>query len=590
LTDEQLLALCRDLGDDEGSLRFFVSHSSAPVHATSHSASSFSPTSVSTIPPPVLPLQNGAYGLLRARSRSKHGSVSSASERLPPEVGAGYDASVSDDVEMGDRDTNRSTIRPPPRSAASGFKNYPSSPDRGRRPSGPQPRPMSPLYPIRPGSPPNARDQGPDVSSTRVDKYRNITPPPLPPLPPPASLSPISASFHDSTLTPSVQIRPNRSGSDAAAEREQALQASEDQLEQVGRQWQQYRQKDDRNKLDRAGRDKYATPSKGRRHLSKQRSVDVEESSDRLGQGDTWVVVDNGTPRAPSKSASSAGPDGPRTSPSILRDRRNPPYLPYTQTSGYNGRLPIPIAARNPPPPPTVGSNEPRPSSSRTTAQAPLPSTYFVTWKVPDKTDQKAPPVSTPPWSRLGAKSMNDLRNPQYGGIPPNLQPGQRNNLPSRPERREGVPIPVNTYTDGPTSGRDPTGSNMPGLPKSHEVLRPPPRPLPKQGSSSSSQSPSVNFSQSPPKVYGTWVPPLQPPPSNYSTLISPSSDPMPRPQSAIGNPPQRYYPNRNFSNDQDDTDTPHSLSPLRQGNMPGRLAIGRDESSSLPNQTAGLA
>lgn len=571
LTDEQLLNLCRERGDDP--LWFFVSHSSAPVHETSHSASSVSPTTVSTIPPPVLPLQNGAYGSLRPRSRSKHGSISSASERLPPEVGAGYEASVSDDLDIGERDSNRSTMRAAP--SRSTHKTYPSSPDRGRRPSGSHVRPMSPLSTMRPSSP-IACAQSLETPSTRADIYGSVipTPPPAPPVP---SLSPTSASFTDNGLAPPLRTRHARSGSDAAAEREQVLQASEDQIEQVGRQWQHYRQKDDnRGKLDRV-RDRYASPVKTRGQRNK-RSGDADEGSDRLGQSDSWVVIGNETPRATSKSSSSLAQDGQRVSPSILKDRSRLPYTP----PGYSGRLTTPKAVRSPPPPPTAGAGDSRSSSSRTTAQAPLPSNWAVTWKVPDKMNPKTPLTSTTQLSRLTAKSMTDLRNPSHNGIPINMQPGSRgSNLPlARPERREGVLIPTTTYTDGPSSGRDLTGSNVPGLPKSYDAHRPPPRPLLRQGSSP--QNPPLVSSQSPPKSYGPWIPPLQPPPNNYSTLTSPSIDSLPRPQSAMGNGTQRYQ-NRNYNNDQDDNEavSPYLSSPLRQGGMTGRLGIGRDEGPS---------
>lgn len=588
LTDEQLFALCCQQGDDEGFLRFFVSHSSAQVHEVPPSATSLSPTSVSTIPPPVLPLNN-AYGPLRpqrrARSRSRHGSASSASERLPPEVGAGYEASVSDDLDNGDRDAHRSTMRPPPsKSMAAAFKNFPSSPDRGRRPSAPPPRPMSPLYTLRSSSPStNTRNPGLEVPPTRVDQYGSITPT-QPPAPPP--LSPNCATFDGNALVLPIQTRHARSGSDAAAQREQILEASENQLE---KQWQQ--QREERGQLDRP-RERGDVARKDRGQRDKQPSTDADESSDKASAAE-WVLVPNDTPRAASKSQ-----DGLRTPSSVPKERsRNQTYSPFKQ-AGYGPRPPIPNPPRNPPPPPPVGGSDTRPGSSRGAGQA-VPSKWVVGWKVPDKADQKALPVSTPQWNRLTAKSMTDLRNTAFSNHPNNLQPGQRrgNQLPvTKPlERREGVsiPIPSNTHGDGSSGGRESNATYLPIVPKSYEPHRTPPRPLPKQGSSSSQTT--LNYSQSPPHSYGMRAPPLPSPPTNgFTGLISPGGDPYPRPQSAFGNSvpsstPQRYQ-NRHPTNDNEDGDTlhsPHPLSPLRQGAINGRLGFGREEGTSIPQSTS---
>jgi len=391
-------------------------------------------------------------------------------------------------------------------------------------------------------------------------------------------LSPNCATFDDNALTPPIQSRHSRSGSDAAAQREQILEASENQRE---RQWQQ--QREERGKVDRP-RDRGEATGKDRGQRDKQPSVDADDSSDKAGSAD-WVLVPTDTPRAAGKTQ-----DGLRTSPSVPKDRnRNQKYPPFKSAGGYGVRPSIPNPPRNPPPPLPVGGNDARPSNSRGAGQA-VPSKWVVGWKVPDKVDQKASSISTPQWNRLAAKSMTDLRNATYNNHPNNLQPSQRrgNQLPvtKPPERREGVsiPIPSNVYGDGSPSGRDPNATYVPGLPKSYEPLRTPPRPLPKQGSSSSQNS--LNHSQSPPQSYGVRA---QPPPANgFPNLISPGGDPYPRPRSAVGNSvpsAAQRYPSRHLTNDTEDSDTlhsPHPMSPLRPGAINVRLGFGREDVASI--------
>lgn len=601
LSDDQLYNLCCDRGDDEGSLRFFVSHASATVHdLSSHSTHSLSPTtavSVSTIPPPVLPYNNSAYNTSlrpnrRPRSGSRHGSVSSASERLPPEVGAGYEASVSDDLDNADRDTNRSTMRPVnSKGIAVAFKNFPNSPDRHRRPSGPIPRPQSPLYTLGPTSPSTGvPESSTDVPPTRVDKYGSITPTP-PSAAPPSALSPSRTNFDDNALTPPVQRRHARSGSDAAAEREQQLEASENQQEQADRMWQQQLQPDDRGKLDRS-RDRNGVIRQERSQRGEnQLTPEFEEGSDKSGQNDSWVVVPHDTPRATITRRPSTAHDTPRNSPSAPRERsRNHAYSPYKQSNGY-GRPHIPNPPRNPPPPLPVGAGESRQPSSRSTPQA-VPPTWPVAWIVPGRQDQKAPPVSTPQWNRIttkNTKSMTDLRNAAYNNHPASMTPGsRRNHQPSTRLPERGVSIPTNTYADGAASARELSSSNVPGVPKSYEQHRSPPRPLPKQASTS--QTSALNISQSPPTSYGSRIPPLHSPPTNGYTALSPSGEPFPRPTSAFGNgnpvtaPPTQRFPGRYYGNDPDDSDnlSPHPMSPHRPTAVNGRLGFGRDEGTSI--------
>lgn len=574
LSDEQLFNLCLERGDDEGSLRFFVSHSSARVHDLSHSTTSLSPTAVSTssIPPPILPHSDNSYVSLRPqrrhRSGSRHGSVSSASERLPPEVGAGYEASVSDDLDMPDRE-HRSTIRPLPssRNAAVAQRNLPTSPDRGPRPGGPMSRPKSPLYRLRTVSPStSSHDLPSEVLPTMVDQYGSITPTP-PNAQPPAGLTPNRASIDDNTLTPPSLRRHVRSGSDAAAEREQVLEASENHREEADKMWQQ--QRNGAGGQDRVRRDNQLTP-------------DGEDSlTEKSSQGDPWVLVPSEIPR-PSKRPSTAN-DSPRTSPTVSKDRhRNQKYGGYKVMGGLHNRAPhIPNPPRNPPPQLPVGAVDRLPGS-RSTPQA-VPRDWLVTSVVPNRQDHKATPVSN--WNNRGltsAKSVGDFRS-----HPTNLQPGTRHKTQTamnRPPER-GISIPNNSYGDGASSA---SGSYVGGQPKSLEQ-RSQPRPLPKQNSS---QASTPITGQSPPNSYGASR--LQSPSSGYSSLYSPGGEPYPRPTSALGSsvtsPVTHRVIGRPYGNDLEDGDnnySPSTMSPYRTTAVNGRLGYGREEGSSIAGRYA---
>lgn len=553
LTDEQLYNLCLERGDDEGSLRFFVSHSSAPVHDLSHSTASISPTTVSTIPPPVLPYSGNSYVSMRPqrrhRSGSRHGSVSSASERLPPEIGAGYEASVSDDMDNTDRE-HRSTIRPLPsnKNVAATQRNLPTSPDRGPRPSGPMSRPKSPLYMLRPISPSKSiHDLPSEVPVTRVDQYGSTTPTP-PNAQPPTCLTPNRASLDDNTSTPPALRRDVRSASDAGAERERALEASENQRlgEDADKMWQQ--QRNGAGRQDHLRRDNQVTP-------------DVEESlTEKSTQGDPWVIVPNDTPRTTSKRPSTAN-DSPRTSPTVTKDRhRNQKYAGFKVMGGLHSRPPhIPTQPRNPPPLP-VGAGDARIPASRSTPQA-VPRDWLVTSIVPNNRVLSS------------AKSLSDLRINSS-----NLQPGSRRGnqtAMNRPSDR-GIPIPNNPYGDGASSAS--------GQPKSLEQHRSPARPLPKQNSS---QASTLITGQSPPKSYTSRL--HSPSNNGYSALYSPGGDPHTRPTSALGSsvtsPVANRGINRPYGNDVEDGDTnysPSTMSPFRSTAMNGRLGYGREEGSSI--------
>jgi hypothetical protein len=187
--------------------------------------SSHSPT-VTTIPPPVLPCDSPGYASLKPkrRSGSRPASLSSASEHLPTDPAAGYEASVSDDLAIAERD--RPNIRHPLPSSSTLFPGAaPSSPRNHRRPNGANPQPVSPIGPpIRTISlpPPPGAER---ARLPGIDKYGPLPPPPLSP-----SLPNFGAQ-DDNSLAPPARAPHHRTGSDPALEREQALRALENQIE-----------------------------------------------------------------------------------------------------------------------------------------------------------------------------------------------------------------------------------------------------------------------------------------------------------------------------------------------------------------------
>ncbi|CAK5280497.1 unnamed protein product [Mycena citricolor] len=167
LSDEKLFSLCRDFGDEKGSLKLLVSHSSARVHEPLPPLNSaLSPTGMV---PPFVPFSPPTHGPLKPRrmSRSRNGSMSSASENLASET-TGYDADFEKD-------------RVPPASLTV-----------------PNGRPL----PARAGSPLPSRSSSPlpRDATVLVDRYGNIMPVP----PPPPPLSPNRATFEieDENVTP----------------------------------------------------------------------------------------------------------------------------------------------------------------------------------------------------------------------------------------------------------------------------------------------------------------------------------------------------------------------------------------------------
>lgn len=528
LGDNQLFELYRDRGDAKGTIKLYVSHSHVPVHK--QSSESLPSPSVPTIPPPVLP-QHALYAPLRPRRRSKsrRGSMSSTSERIPPEAANGYEASVSDDLDQADRDSRRSTIRPPT--------------TQHILPLVTAPRSRSPACYNRPQTPPNLLSPdrvqvlSPETQTLRPDRILggNLPTPPL------STTSPQATRFNDEVYQAPSQWH-GRSGSEAMAlERDRSLQASDGQLAITERQLSRYQ--DPRVREERTRRkdsQPRREPGLRRARPSQHEPIDAERR-----QRDAWTVVPSGIPSSEYRKDRPTTPqDPPRPSGS------SSPRFPAT---GSGSSISIPQQPRDPPPAPPEPSSEPRTRGRRHFGKA-VPQAWSIAWRAPPKTQQTERPLNsppTPPWSKMVAKSMNDLRGSykQQSQIPTSLQPGKARPTPpqlpamptSRPSTSGSAPS-VNGITPTNSSSGDVVVSSshndvLPyqelGIPKTFDNSR------------GGSHSPITGYHPSRPvnqSAYsaGSLLG------ISYPGLTSPGQEP-PRPRSAYGNDPTTspYRPSR---------------------------------------------
>ncbi|KAK7064298.1 MAP kinase [Favolaschia claudopus] len=367
LSDDRLFDLCREFGDDKGSLKLLVSHSSARVHEPPpRPPSSLSPTS--TFVPPFIPFTHAPLQPRRRRSRSRAESSSSASENHQPDT-TDYDA----DHEPDSRHTN-GLLAPN---------------------GGPQPHSASPLP---------SRSSSPFRPPLLYDKLGNLVP--IPPPPPPLS-SPNRATFpvndtNDNDVTPpGTQIRVP---SDAADREEEA------------RNWRNRQ----RTRLDTSAR---------RPRGAKPWQNGDEDSP--AGYSDSWIMVPNNSndsdhPPTPVDSRHSPDTRNSPASASAARARQQLSPNRYKAPSSPYRSLAIPAAPRKAPPPVPAASPESRiPGPSRLPGQ-PVPGKWLVAYKGPDRggSETKAMPTHSTTWHRLtkGHKSMDNLRG--HASIPANLQPG----------------------------------------------------------------------------------------------------------------------------------------------------------------------
>ncbi|KAI0931861.1 hypothetical protein AcW2_000643 [Taiwanofungus camphoratus] len=496
LTDEQLFDLCREQGDDKASLKLFVSPSSASVHEPLQDTMVISPTvNASPVIPPVLP-QHNLYAPLRPlrRSRSRHGSQSSTSERLHPEVAAGYEASVSDDLEHADRETRRATIRPPPQTRLPSSSHRPPSPANGNRPPSPSDAP----------SVDRLRMQcSPEANATRSDVYRAINRAPAAP----HSMSPQNSKFPDdhSSSPPQWDASPGPSP-DTVTERETPIQA-----EYAEKRWRSPQDKEERDSSERERprrKDPQLRRDPGYRHA---KPLNHEPS-------ESWTMVPSDLPSSGYR----------RDRPTTPQDTRSPSSRYGGASPGYGSSPKSHSGSRG-------ASGESRPHGKRSTGKA-VPTMWPVAWSLAGpgpggKIEQK--PIQSHNWSsRMMAKSMTDMRAAYKQQHPPSLQPGR----PTRPTQH---PLPVTNRPS--TSGSATSGTSIShstsatgealssayhdsahngiGIPRSYDGQR-------------GIVSPTGYHATRP--TASTGYPTSQSVGTGYLGLTSPGQEPYPRPRSAV--------------------------------------------------------
>lgn len=437
--------------------------------------------------PPVLPHKASVNPLRpRRRSRSRNGSLSSTSENLPPEVAAGYEADLDyPDGEIKKRPSQH--LIAPPMTTLTAHQLAPR-----RHPSNHN-RPSSPLIqnPEPASSVPNSSDRG--WCQRKEDKYLPAIPTPPHPQPPqlpqpPLPSSPNKASFTSSD-DPLILQNPtlhSRTESDADSDRILTLKVVENADSST-------------MPLRRHGPDNLSI-GKSRQESPRVNANELHPSRRPYDDDDNWEIV-------PSNLVQRHTDEQERVSPTIWSTTRKHGISRQRLTSPYTSRNQHII--NNPPTraPPTApsGVQEIRTTQTRP-ARIPLKHNVFVTWKGEEVGNRKTTQASVVSSSgnRLGKNSTKSMDNLKFS-------PSSRRNLPiTRPP-----PGAVREYT--------PSAITYSGVPKSYEPPRPNfVRPLPAQGSSYGTspdvaQGPSLQYSS---RSY----------PSNH---ISPSQDPLPRPQSA---------------------------------------------------------
>lgn len=464
-----------------------------------------SPT-VNTIPPPVLPQHSLSAPLQPRRTRSRQDSQSSASEHQQPEATTGYEASISDDLEHGERETRRSTIRPSPqqRTLPPQYANSPVA------------QPYRPHSPAGDGPPDRQRIQSLESSSGRRDPYRGSTVP----IPSAAlSTSPQNTRFPEVTRSSpplSWDAQGSASTSDVVADRGGGYNNTSDAYGEQHKDKHRRAYQDERDNLRRKD-------SASRRDAAPRRpKPSSHDSTEAKRSQESWTVVPSDIPASAYK----------KDRPTTPQDSLSPSSRINNSAFGI-GMPRTPLNASS-------GSGESRGFKS---SRNKVPYRWAVGWKgpaTPSKPEQKpvqpAPaPVSNPfQQSRLVAKSMTDMRliyKTQQSQIPPALQPGR----PSRPQlplssNRPGTGGSTTTSASGhnnnvsagdaglPASYHEPS-SHMEALSRGYDIQRSTQSPTSHHGSrvnGASAYSPPVNTGMS------------------HLGAISPSNDPYPRPQSAV--------------------------------------------------------
>jgi hypothetical protein len=444
-------------------------------------------------PPVVIPASNLVYNRAHARHRShsRHGSISSASER--PEVMNGIDISPSDDQNGADAESHRSTLRPPPKPYAVSNQNLiPPSPKGSRKPT--EPRNGSPARSNSRAHPPflSPGPHSPDPRLGRSSPYTTHSQPRA--IQPSPERSRTLCDDRPFGAAPGTSPH-SRSGSDGAAERERPETHGDVRMEErTSAKW------------------KAAAGTK-----------DLEASKIR----ESWVMVE----RAQESRL-----------PRVGREHKSSPrYPPSNSTlSRSHGISHMPRQPHTP-----VGDREPRGSGRQAVPHG---------WAVQSKLASGDPSNPAQQHNLKMAKSVGDLRGDKstlsplsqsrsrLGPVPP---------LPSTPSSGNSSQsrdvTPTSQTANGDSSGqRDvlspPNDPPKPQAEPSRPLLRTSPtnprpiRPLPQQTPvqpvpdvtiTSALSQPRLPFPQSPPSGLST-------PTSSTSTLIPAQSDPISRPRSVL--------------------------------------------------------
>ena len=446
-------------------------------------------------PPVVIPSNDSGYNRPhpRQRSHSRHGSVSSASER--PAVMNGLDISVSDDPNGADAESYRSTPRPSTKPYGSNQNLVPSSPKVSRKPT--EPRNGSPARSnTRAHSP--FLSPGPHSSDIRRGRPSPYTTPRAI-QPSPERSRPVC---DDRTFSGAPGTPPHgRSGSDGAAKWERAeVHGDARGDERTSIKW------------------KVATGTK-----------DIEAS--KLTREPSWVMVDP-TPETPLKR--------------VGRETKSPRYPP--SNSALSRSHAIPHISRQPHAASPGGDREPRGSGRQL-----VPLGWPVQWK-PASSDPSSP---YPQSNLKGTKSMDNLRDKssqvrsRLGPAPPlPSTPSSTSLLQSR----DVTPASQNMNGDsaGSSSQREvispPNDPPKPQAEPSRPHMRPSPtnsrpiRPLPQQtqGQPLLDVATSITTLPQPRLPFPPQVAPsgLSTPTSSTSTLLPAQLDPISRPLDEESTPP----------------------------------------------------
>ena len=483
---------------------FLVANSSAVVHERNQSSPAVSPTVNSIQPPVLIPSGNSAYHRPhpRPRSNSRHGSVSSASER--PDAMNGFDISPSDDQNGADAESHRSTLRPPPKPYAVSSQNLvPPSPRGSRRPT--EPRNGSPA---RSHARAHSPFLSPDRSGPHSPDLRRGRPSPYTMQPQPRAIQPSperSRPVCDDRLSSGAPgTSPHgRLGSDGPAERERP----EGDVPRVV---------DDR------------TPTKQRKCTTGIK--DAEPS--KLSKEPSWVMVERGqeSTRLPRVGRE------PKSSP-----RYPPSGSALSRTHG------IPHIPRQQPPPPPGGDREQRGSGRQA-----VPHGWAVQWK-PASGDPSSP---GPQYNLKMAKSMDNLRDKgaisllnqgrsRPGPVPPLPSTPSSGNL-SQSKDVTHISQAVNVDSVGSSSQREviipPSDPPKSQADPTRPLLRTSPtntrpiRPLPQQAQGQSVPEVAVTAALSLPRLPFPQSPPsgLSTPTGSTPGLLPTQADPIPRPRSVL--------------------------------------------------------